>query len=90
LHYYSSCKRALRFMQSFGRIIRKHPTIPIVHIHDWSLKLWVEPTNRKPVKETKSNTKKFGYLYNHLIHRLHTLQKRLGYGYDRIVHKTDT
>jgi len=87
MHFYSSCKESVRFMQSFGRIIRKHSDIPLVFIHDWSTKLWASPskTNRK-YAESDYTTKKHGYLYNHQFHRLKTLKERLGYEYKRIVH----
>ncbi len=76
MHLYSSCKEAIRFMQSFGRIIRKHPDIPIVFVHDWAIKLLPKD------KDAKKN--KYGYLFEHLKERLKTLNTRLGYTHTTI------
>jgi superfamily II DNA or RNA helicase len=67
IHFFNGSKAFSRFLQSWGRVIRKHPEIPIVYCHDYSIRLH---------GTTKKST---GYSYQHYIERKKMLKYDLGY-----------
>lgn len=83
MHFYSSCKEFVRFMQAFGRIVRKHPDIPSVYAVDWTVKLNGEGCDLKPKQ-------KYGYLYDHSKERLKHVKKDLELDYEIITIKKRT
>ena len=69
LHFFNPTKSYSRFLQSFGRIIRKHDDIPHVFIEDYYFKLHSESKSKDAL----------GFSYKHFIERQKFIEQDLGY-----------